>query len=90
MKNEKSVTVQPVVGPRTIALSENVSQKEPLAFMVFAYDSADTDYTIFTEEVDARDYAMDQEEKANAPEESWPIYALWASDWPREKSDRPQ
>lgn len=68
---------------RTITLSENVRQESPVGFMVFAYGSIDVDYMVFPEEREARDYAMDQEEKAKAPEGSWPIYALWASEWPK-------
>lgn len=79
-------SVQRIVGPRTITLSENVRQEEPLAFMVFAYDDVDADYMVFPEEREALDYAMEQEEKANAAEDSWPIYALWASDWPNSSS----
>lgn len=68
-----------------ITLSKSVRQQEPVAFMVFTHKSLDFDYMIFFEERDAKDYAMEQEEKADMPEESWPIYALWASDWPKNK-----
>jgi len=82
-------SMQPVVGPRTITLSENVRQEIPVAFMVFAPANVEEDYFLFGEEREARDYAMEQEEKANAPEDSWPIYALWASEWPNSKVSEP-
>ncbi len=85
VKGAPAVAVQRVVRPRTITLSENVRQESPVGFMVFAYKSVDFDYVTFDTEHDALDYAMEQEEKANASENSWPIYALWASEWPNEK-----
>jgi len=81
-KADTGCSLERMVRPRIITLSENVLQDEPLSFMVFAYQSMEVDYMVFPEELDARDYAMEQEEKANAPEDSWPIYALWASEWP--------
>ena len=66
---------------KSITLSENVRQKSPVGFMVFAYEPIDVAYMVFPEEREARHYAMEQEEKANAAENSWPIYALWASEW---------
>jgi len=79
----KAVLLERVVRLRTIELSDAVRQdKTPVAFMVFCHRDIDHDYMIFPEESEARDYAMEQEEKANAPEDSWPIYALWASEWP--------
>lgn len=85
MKNTKTQTSpqQQVVRPRTVTLSENIWQEKPVAFMVFAHKSIDVDYVVFPEEREARDYAMEQEEKSNAPDDSWPIYALWASEWPK-------
>lgn len=75
-------SLERMVGPRAITLSENVRQESPVGFMVFAHADMDADYMFFGEERDARNYAMEQEEKANAPEDAWPIYALWASEWP--------
>jgi hypothetical protein len=87
IKNQeaRSGSLERMVRPRTITLSENVRQESPVGFMVFAHESIDVDYMVFPEEREARDYAMEQEEKANAPEDSWPIYALWASEWPNDK-----
>ncbi len=64
--------------PPLITLDENLRQEEPPAFMVFAHESLDVDYMVFPQEREARDYALEQEEKSNSPENSWPIYALWA------------
>jgi len=43
-------SMQPVVGPRTITLSENVRQEIPVAFMVFAPANVEEDYFLFGEE----------------------------------------
>lgn len=83
-KTLRRVRCSAVVRPRTITLSDNVRQESPVGFMVFAHESIDVDYMVFPEEREARDYAMDQEAKANVPEDSWPIYALWASEWPND------
>jgi hypothetical protein len=69
----------------TIELSESVCHEAPAGFLVFAHKDIDADYMIFPEERDAKTYAFLQEEKANTPEGSWPVYALWASDWPLKK-----
>ncbi len=74
--------------PRTIELTDAVRQeKTPPAFMVFCHNEPEQDYMFFGEEREARDYAMEQEEKANAPEDSWPIYALWAAEWPNDQAE---
>lgn len=75
-------SLERLVRLRTITLSENVRQESPVVFMVFAHQDFETDYMVFPEEREARNYAMEQEERSDAPENSWPVYALWASEWP--------
>lgn len=71
-----------VAGTGLLPRAENVRQEKPLAFMVFTHNDSEVDYLVFFEENEARDNAMEQEESADAPENSWPVYALWASEWP--------
>lgn len=82
-------SVQRIVRPRIIRLSENVRQENPVGFMVFAHKDIDADYYIFPDYQEAQTYAMEQEEKSNVAEDSWPIYALWASEWPNAPGERP-
>jgi hypothetical protein len=77
------IIAQVVATPRLVQLTDAIRQdKNPPAFLVFCYKDIDHDYMIFPDENSARDFAMEQEEKANEPEDSWPIYALWATAWP--------
>ena len=62
-----------------ITLTDDIKQDEPLAFLVFPYHSFDNDYFVFMDKIDARTYAMQQEELSNTEENTWPIYALWAT-----------
>ena len=62
------------------SLTNDIDQKNPLAFLVFCYNDMDNDYMIFTEETGAKDYAMQQEELADYPEGTWPIYPLYAGE----------
>lgn len=77
-------SLDPVVGARTVELSDDVRQETPVGFMVFAYEGIDVDYMVFLSEREALDYALDQEERACFADNSWPIYALWASKWPND------
>ncbi len=79
-----------VVRPRVITLTEEVRQDVPLAYMVFCHKDIDHDYMVFPDEREAHDYAMEQEERADMPEGSWPIYALWATKWPNDGTERPE
>lgn len=81
-----SGSIHPIVRPRTVELSENVRQESPVGFMVFAYESCDVDYMVFPDEREAKDYAFEQEEKRGT-DEPWPIYALWASEWPNDRTE---
>ncbi len=49
----------------------------------------EADYMVFPDYHEAQTYAMEQEEKAAAPDDSWKIYALWASDLPNAPDQRP-
>ena len=59
-------------------LADDVRQDSPMAYMVFCHKDIDHDYLIFPEYHEAQTYAMEQEEKADAPEGSWQIYPLQA------------
>ena len=63
-----------------ISLTNDIDQKNPLAFLVFCFNDLDNDYMIFTEETGAKDYAMQQEELADYPEGTWPVYPLYAGE----------
>jgi hypothetical protein len=73
---------------KCVVLSDAFHLNEPVGFLIFGYESSDTDYYIHYEERDARNCAMEQaeyawqdmEEGTEMPE--WPIYALWPTDWP--------
>lgn len=47
----------------SIRLSDGVRHKSPAAFLVFCYDSIDTDYMVFPERQEAEEYATEQAEE---------------------------
>lgn len=52
-------------------------EAEPMAWAVFAHKSLDVDYMVFGEEIPAQDFALEQEEAADAPEGSWEVIPLY-------------
>jgi hypothetical protein len=77
----EQATTKSKTRPRVITLTEEVRQDVPLAFMVFCHKDIDHDYMVFPDYHEAQTYAMEQEERADMPEDSCPIYALWATKW---------
>ena len=84
-KTPAPVGLHAVVRPRVITLTEEVRQDVPLAYMVFCHKDIDHDYMVFPDYHEAQSYAMEQEERAEMPEDTYPIYALWATRWPNDK-----
>jgi hypothetical protein len=70
---------------KTVTLSNNVEQETPVAFIVIPFNTAEYGYRLFFTESAAQDYADDQAEISNT--DSWPIYALWATEWPINESE---
>lgn len=78
---------------KCIVLSDDIRLDSPVGFMVFYYKSFEFDYVIKYNEREARDFAHEQAVKAweDMPEGTnipkWPIYGLWATDWPEETDE---
>lgn len=75
---------------KCVILSDAIHLDNPVGFLIFYHKNSEFDYTIKYDERSARDFASEQaeyawqdmEEGTEMPE--WPIYALWAADWPKE------
>lgn len=70
------------VTTKTIELTDEIDQSEPLGYFVFSVHSTDDDFAVFACRVEAEHYAADQQEEAEA--DGWPVYPLYAThalDW---------
>ncbi len=62
---------------KTVELTDEVWQEEPVGWLVFSYDQDEFEYKLFCILEDAKEFAWLQIEESE--EENWPIYPLWAS-----------
>lgn len=83
---------EPKVELDLIPVSKAVDASKPAAFLVFYHSSTLYDYEVKFSERDAISFAESQAEEKwmEMPEgsemPSWPIYALWPSDWPLDRT----
>ena len=83
---------EPKVELDLIPVSKAVDASKPAAFLVFYHSSTLYDYEVKFSERDAISFAESQAEEKwmEMPEgsemPSWPIYALWPSDWPLDQT----
>ncbi len=61
---------------KTIELTDDLRQEEPLAFLVYLHDTTVHEYKTFYSRVAAIDCATEQ---MNESQEDWPIYPLYAA-----------
>jgi hypothetical protein len=61
---------------RQIELTEDISQTEPVGWLVFGNDT-ELDYYVFANESEASDFAAGQRDSAEA--DNWPMYPLFAA-----------
>lgn len=62
---------------KTIELTDEVRDDEPVAYMVFCCNDIVHDYKVFTVEQEAKHFAEQQIEYSGDLE--WTVYPLWAS-----------
>ena len=60
---------------RQMELTEDMSQTEPVGWLVFGNDT-ELDYYVFANESEASDFAAAQRNSADA--DNWPMYPLFA------------
>ncbi len=68
-------SLQPKTEKRHVELTEDISQSEPVGWLVFGHNT-ECDHYVFQGEIEASDFAEEQQDRAEA--ESWPIYPLFA------------
>lgn len=61
---------------KTIELTDEICQKNPVAYFVFSHSDTMQEYKIFDCQMQAENYAADQQEEAET--DGWPIYPLYA------------
>ena len=62
---------------KTIELTDDIRDEEPVGYLVFCYDQTVHEYKLFGDESSAKTYAENQRTDAGADE--WLIYPLYAS-----------
>lgn len=63
---------------KRVLLTEDISQEEPLGYIVFFSKNLDCDYKIFKDLKDAEKFAIVERHKAHLNTAEVPIYPLWA------------
>jgi hypothetical protein len=61
---------------RTIELTDDIRQDEPVGYFVFSHSDTMREYMIFPDLAEAENYAADQQEESCS--DGWPIYPLYA------------